>query len=190
MKNHQLIVYDFEILFYILDEIKEYLNFEIINLPKKNYKDLMIKYSDSVVISKKNIKELEFIIVINNFPLKIKKIIEIINTSYLKKQFHIQSNQIIGFYNLDTNSKKIFKDKIFLELTEKEIKLIKFLYYSKNSVSINELQKKVWGYVSSLETHTVETHVYRLRKKFLKTFGDENFILSNQSGYFIKKKQI
>ena len=51
---------------------------------------------------------------------------------------------------------------------------------------INELQKKVWGYVSSLETHTVETHVYRLRKKFSKTFSDADFIISNKKGYYIK----
>ena len=186
MKNYQLIVYDFEILFHILDELKEYLNFEIISVSKKNYKDLITKYSDSSIISKKEIKDLKSIIIIKTFPIKIKKLIEIINTNFLKKQFHLQSSQTIGLYTLDLNSKKIFKDDVFLELTEKEIKLINFLKSSEDSISINELQKKVWGYVSSLETHTVETHVYRLRKKFLKTFNDENFINSNKSGYFIK----
>jgi len=186
MKNYQLIVYDFEILFHILDELKEHLNFEIINVPKKNYKDLINKHSDSTIISKKEIKDLKSIIVIKNYPLKIKKLIEIINTNFLKKQFHLQSSQIIGPYTLDLNSKKIFKNEVFLELTEKEIKLINFLKSSKDPISINELQKKVWGYVSSLETHTVETHVYRLRKKFLESFNDENFIKSNKSGYFIK----
>ena len=186
MKNYQLIVYDFEILFHILDELKEYLNFEIISVSKKNYKDLITKYSDSTIISKKEIKDLKSIIVIKNFPLKIKKLIEIINTNFLKKQFHIQSSQIIGPYMLDLNSKKIFKNEVSLELTEKEIKLINFLKSAKAPISINELQRKVWGYVSSLETHTVETHVYRLRKKFLETFNDKNFIKSNKSGYFIK----
>jgi len=186
MKNYQLIVYDFEILFHILDELKEYLNFEIINVSKKNYKDLITKYSDSTIISKKEIKDLKSIIIIKIFPIKIKKLIEIINTNFLKKQFHLQSSQTIGLYTLDLNSKKIFKNDVFLELTEKEIKLINFLKSSEDSISINELQKKVWGYVSSLETHTVETHVYRLRKKFLKTFNDENFIKSNKGGYFIK----
>ena len=186
MKNYQLIVYDFEALFHILDELKEYLNFEIINVSKKNYKDLITKYSDSTIISKKEIKDLKSIIVIKNFPLKIKKLVEIINTNFLKKQFHLQSSQTIGLYIIDLNSKKISKKEIFLELTEKEIKLINFLKSSKDPISVNELQKKVWGYVSSLETHTVETHVYRLRKKFLKTFNDENFIKSNKKGYFIK----
>ena len=185
MKNYQLIVYDFEALFHILDELKEYLNFEIINVSKKNYKDLLTKYSDAIIISKKEIKDVEFFIVIKNFPLKIEKLTEIINTNFLKKQFHLQSSLLIGSYTLDLNSKKISKNKIFLKLTEKEIKLINFLKSSKDPISINELQKKVWGYVSSLETHTVETHVYRLRKKFLKTFDDENFIKSNKSGYFI-----
>ena len=100
--------------------------------------------------------------------------------------FILQSNQIIGLYNLDLNSKKIFKDGIILELTEKEIKLIDYIKSSKNPISINELQKKVWGHASSLDTHTVETHVYRLRKKFLKTFADDNFIISKKTGYFIK----
>jgi hypothetical protein len=186
MKNYQIIVYDFETLFHILDELKEYLNFEIISVSKKNYKDLITKYSDFTIISKKEYKDFKSVIVIKNFPLKIKKLIEIINTNFLKKQFHLQSSQTIGLYTLDLNSKKIFKNEVFLELTEKEIKLINFLRSSKDPISVNELQKEVWGYVSSLETHTVETHVYRLRKKFLKTFNDENFIKSNKSGYFIK----
>jgi hypothetical protein len=186
MKNHQLIVYDFEILFHILDEIKDHLNFEIINLPREKYRDLNTKYATSTILSMKEIKGLKSTIVINNFPLKIKKITEIINTNFLKRQFNLQSNQTIGLYNLDFNSKKIFKDGIYLELTEKEVKLIDFLKSSKNPISIDELQKKVWGYASSLDTHTVETHVYRLRKKFLKTFEDENFIISKKSGYFIK----
>lgn len=186
MKNHQLIVYDFKILFYILDEIKEYLNFEIINLSKVNYENLINEYPNSIIISKREIKDIKSVVVIKDFPLKIKKIIEIINTNFLKKQFSLQSNKTIGLYSLDLNSKKISKDNIFLELTEKEIKLIDFLKSSKHPISINELQKKVWGYVSSLETHTVETHVYRLRKKFSKTFSDADFIISNKKGYYIK----
>ena len=186
MKNQKLIIYEFKTLFHILNEIKEFLNFKIINLSKENYNDLFNEYSNSIIISKKEVKNLKSIIVIKNFPIKIKKLVEIINTNFLKKQYNLQSNQIIGSYNLDLNSKKIFKDDLNLELTEKEIKLIGFLKSSKQPISINELQKKVWGYVSSLETHTVETHVYRLRKKFLKTFDDENFIKSNKNGYFIK----
>tara|TARA_B100001564_G_C20542277_1_gene624911 strand:+ start:346 stop:906 length:561 start_codon:yes stop_codon:yes gene_type:complete len=186
MKNHQLVIYDFKILFHILDEIKEYLNFEIINLSKVNYENLINEYPNSIIISKREIKDIKSVVVIKDFPLKIKKIIEIINTNFLKKQFSLQSNKTIGLYSLDLNSKKISKDNIFLELTEKEIKLIDFLKSSKHPVSINELQKKVWGYVSSLETHTVETHVYRLRKKFSKTFSDADFIISNKKGYYIK----
>ncbi len=121
MKNYQLIVYDFEILFHILDELKEYLNFEIISVSKKNYKDLITRYSDSTIISKKEIKDLKSIIVINNFPLKIKKLIEIINTNFLKKQFHLQSSQAIGSYILDLNAKKFQKIKIFLNLLKKKL---------------------------------------------------------------------
>ena len=100
MKNYQLIVYDFEILFHILDELKEYLNFEIINVSKKNYKDLLTKYSDAIIISKKEIKDVEFFIVIKNFPLKIKKLTEIINTNFLKKQFHLCKLYHLGLFQI------------------------------------------------------------------------------------------
>lgn len=185
MNNHQLVIYDFKVLFNILDEIKEYLNFDVIHIPKKNYTDLIDNYSDSIIVSKKAINELDSIIVIKNLPLKIQKFNELVNTNFLKKHYNQQSNKPIGSYYLDFNSKKIFLNNTYLSLTEKEIKLIDYLKKSNHPISTTELQKKVWGYVSSLETHTVETHVYRLRKKFLKTFKDKNFILSNKNGYFI-----
>ena len=73
-----------------------------------------------------------------------------------------------------------------LKLTEKEIDTILYLTKTNKIISIKELQKKVWGYQSDLETHTVETHIYRLRKKFLKNFNDDSFITSEKDGYQIK----
>ena len=74
---------------------------------------------------------------------------------------------------------------IKLKLTEKEINTIIFLSKSNKPVSIDELQEKVWSYQSDIETHTVETHIYRLRKKILKTFDDNEFIISKKNGYQI-----
>ena len=71
-------------------------------------------------------------------------------------------------------------------MTEKEINTIYYLFKSNKPVSINELQDKVWSYQSDIETHTVETHIYRLRKKFLNTFNDKEFIISKKNGYQIK----
>ena len=73
-----------------------------------------------------------------------------------------------------------------LKLTEKEINTITYLSKSNKPVSINELQEKVWSYQSDIETHTVETHIYRLRKKILNSFGDKEFIISKKNGYKIK----
>ena len=186
MKNHQLIIYDFEILFNILEELKEHLNFNLIKISKENQNKLISDYAESLILSKKKIKNIKNAIIIDKFPLTFKKFNEIINTNLIKKQFNYQSNLLIGSYNLDLNAKKIFKQSIFLDLTEKEIKLINFLKNSNKPITKIELQKIVWGYVSNLETHTVETHIYRLRKKFLKTFSDGNFIKSNKNGYYIK----
>ena len=77
-------------------------------------------------------------------------------------------------------------NNIKLKLTEKEINTITYLSKSEKPVSINELQEKVWSYQSDIETHTVETHIYRLRKKILDTFNDKNFIISEKNGYQIK----
>ena len=73
-----------------------------------------------------------------------------------------------------------------LKLTEKEINTINYLSKSNKPVSIDELQKKVWSYQSDIETHTVETHIYRLRKKILNSFNDNEFIISKKNGYQIK----
>ena len=117
------------------------------------------------------------------------KLLEKINIEFLKKNFNEQSEIIIGFYKLNLNSREMMNKDLKLKLTEKEINSIIYLSKAKSSVNIQELQSKVWGYHSDLETHTVETHIYRLRKKISKVFDDENFIISNKDGYKIEKKK-
>ena len=108
-----------------------------------------------------------------------------INVNFLKFKFNLQSKIDIGAYILDLNSREILINEKKLSLTEREIDIIIFLKNSKKSISVNELQKDVWGHVSKLETHTVETHIYRLRKKIKDKFNDENFIISSKQGYSI-----
>ena len=103
----------------------------------------------------------------------------------MKNKFNLQSNINIGLYTLNLNSRKITKNDIKLDLTERETNLIIYLNKSKSPVKIDELQKDVWEYSSELETHTVETHIYRLRKKMKDKFGDDQFILSLKNGYKI-----
>ena len=83
------------------------------------------------------------------------------------------------------NSRELKYDKLSLKLTEKECDLITYLHKSTKPISVENLQLDVWGHQSKLETHTVETHIYRLRKKILDTFEDENFIISEKNGYKI-----
>ena len=92
----------------------------------------------------------------------------------------------VNNYTLDLNSREILTNHTKLKLTEKEINTITYLFKSNKPVSIDELQEKVWSYQSDIETHTVETHIYRLRKKFLNTFNDKEFIISKKNGYQIK----
>ena len=144
-----------------------------------NYVKIFIKL-------RKEISKFQNQIVLKNFPLKINKIIETININFLKIKFSQQSHINIGNYKLNLNSRKIFDTEKDLDLTEKEADIIIFLKNSKKPVSIDELQTHVWGHSSKLETHTVETHIYRLRKKISNKFGNTDFILSTKSGYNIK----
>ena len=110
---------------------------------------------------------------------------EKINIEILKNNYSQKSNIKIGNYLLNINSREIFLNKKSLKLTEQEIKMIMYLSKSEKPVTINELQSQIWSYASSLETHTVETHIHRLRKKILDLFNDKNFILSTKKGYLI-----
>ena len=187
MNNHNLIIYEFEELYKILVEIKKdiNLNFEKINKQQLHVLNTKLNY---LVFTKKKIPGFNNQIVFNHFPVSIFKLLEKINIEFIKKNFHDQSDIAIGNYNLNLNSREIYLGEKKLKLTEKEISSIAYLFKAEGSVNIQELQSNVWGYQSELETHTVETHIYRLRKKILKTFNDENFIVSKKDGYEIKKK--
>ena len=141
-----------------------------------------------MILTRKIIPGFNNQIVFDKFPISIFKLLEKINVEFIKKSFHEKSEILIGNYKFNLNSREMFFKKNKLKLTEKEISSIMYLFRSTKSVNIDELQSKVWRYQSQLETHTVETHIYRLRKKILKIFGDENFIVSNKDGYEIQKK--
>ena len=185
MIKKTLFVYNSLNLFKILNEIKENLHFEIRYIDKKDFKKINFEEYENYLIISNNIDEkIKNCLIIDNLPKKITKLVEILNLNFIKIQFKNQSEHKIGKYILDLNSRKIyFKDKS-LNLTEKESDLILFINSSKRA-ELKKIQKIVWGYSSDLETHTVETHIYRLRKKMLKNFKDHNFIKHDQDGYFL-----
>ena len=184
MNNQNLVIYDFKILYEILREINNYINFKLISVDKVS--DLNLKdQNDYLLISNKKIKNVENQITLNNFPIDIIKLIEGINVKFLKKKYSQQSDIDIGDYKLNLNSRKIFNGTKSLNLTEREANIIIYLNNSKKPVKISKLQTEVWGHNSKLETHTVETHIYRLRKKINDIFEDNNFIKSSKSGYVI-----
>ena len=94
---------------------------------------------------------------------------------------------MIGSYELNLNAKTLKLDSKSIFLTEKETNLIIYLDKSKQPVNVDELQSEVWGYKNQIETHTVETHIHRLRKKILNELNKDNFILSNKIGYYLSK---
>ena len=185
MNSRILIIYEYQILYQVFNEISESLNFEIIQSNEKDLKEFNFDQKNNyLIISEKKIEGVKNSLILDNLPIKFEKLIEIINIKFLKNKFLDQSHIKIGEYNLDLNSRKISFGNKSLNLTERETNLIIFIKDKKN-VTIKELQKKVWAYSSDLDTHTVETHIYRLRKKMKETFGNESFILNTSNGYSI-----
>ena len=194
MIKQNVFIININSLYEILDEIKENLSFKIIKF--ENEEDLMnSSYLDlnSLIIAKNNDKLLlnknitdKNLLNLNEFPLILNKLLESINIKLIKLKFNQQSQVIIKGYKLNLNSKFFSKKDLNIKLTEKEIEIILYLNNAKIKHDVADLQKNIWGYSANMETHTVETHIYRLRKKISDLFGDENFIISHKDGYFIE----
>ena len=188
MTNQNLIIYKFNELYHILEELGLDLNFKITFADSdKSLNDKIKNLNNYLIISNKEYLHIGNQFVLNNTPINIFKLVEKINIEFLKLQFSSQSEVKINNYTIDLNSREMKTNNSKLKLTEKEINTITYLSKSSKPVSIDELQEKVWSYQSDIETHTVETHIYRLRKKILKSFSDDNFIISRHNGYQIKK---
>tara|TARA_B100001989_G_scaffold139964_1_gene99366 strand:- start:1192 stop:1761 length:570 start_codon:yes stop_codon:yes gene_type:complete len=189
MNNQTLFIYESQSLFDILMEIEENLNFKVRNLTNKEVSKINFKdHGDYLILSAKNIS-LPNLILVENYPTKFSKLVEKINVEFLKKNFNEKSNIVVNKYTINTNSREMILQNQRLKLTEKEINMIIYLSQSKKPIKVNELQEKVWGYQSKLETHTVETHIHRLRKKIKEKFFDENLIISKKNGYEISEKK-
>ena len=198
MTNQFVSIVEISTLHDVLIEIKSVFSFKISNF--KNTHDFLNKPNtensdvlNSIIICKKNNNHLlsskiinfKNLIVIEDIPIRIGLLLDKINILLIKKKYNFQSKLNIKNYTIDLNSKIISNQISTLKLTEREIDIILFLKEKESPQSVNDLQNKIWNYSNNLETHTVETHIYRLRKKFKNHFKDNDFILSLKNGYKI-----
>lgn len=184
-----------------LNELKSSLNFNIISASSDTKYDIIlfhndalndnkqfniIKNSNSIKICASDKKKQSVNYDVNlNLPASLKEINTIVENIVAKKRFSRNSSIKINEYLLDKNEKKLLKSKKFVSLTEKEIKLLELFLINKKPISKDKILISVWNYSSEADTHTVETHIYRLRKKISEEFMDENFIQNNKDGYFL-----
>ena len=194
MITQTIFIINYNSLYEILEEIKDNLSFKISRFDNEEdfIKTSNLDIKNSLFITKPNQKlllnknlNIKNFLNFKDLPLPLNKLVELINIQLIKLRFNYQSNVNINGYDLNLNSKFFSRNELILKLTEKEIEIILYLYETKKKRNVSDLQKNIWGYSSDIETHTVETHIYRLRKKIANKFNDESFILSNQGGYFI-----
>ncbi len=183
----------------IIIEIKDYFNYEVNYFKEK--KDLIKKIEEDnkflensiILINQKDFSFLKNKInekqihSIAKFPIKISNLVDQLNARLIQQNYSVQSNINVNRYILDINSRILKKSDNELKLTEREIDTIIFLKNENKPIKVDILQKKVWKYSEDLETHTVETHIYRLRKKIKDTFDDDSFIQSKKDGYIINE---
>ena len=199
MIKQNINIVNYQTLYNILEEIKTYLPFNIFNyFDEKDFlkhletNKIDIKKSLFLVKKKdkffyKNLKiNKNQIFEIPDLPINLYSLIEKINIQLIKQRYNYQSKVFLKNYVLDINSREIIKENKKLKLTEKEIDTILFLGNKIKPQNIKTLLTEVWRYMPGIETHTVETHIYRLRKKIADTFNDNDFILSHDDGYLIK----
>ena len=194
MTKQNIFIININPLYEILEEIKENLPFDFIHFKneedflKENNLDkinsLIVLKPNNKLLSNKNLNN-KNILSLDDCPILINKLVELINIQLIKLKFNYQSKIDIKGYELNLNSKFFSKDNITLRLTEKEIEIILYLDKDKIQHDVLDLQKNIWGYSVGIETHTVETHIYRLRKKIKEKFNDDKFIKSNDNGYQI-----
>jgi len=202
MIKQNINIVNYQTLYNILEEIKTYLSFNIFNyfdekefLKHLEANEIDIKKSLFLVKKKdkffyKNLKiNKNQIFEIPDLPINLYSLIEKINIQLIKQRYNYQSKVFLKNYVLDINSREIIKENKRLKLTEREIDTILFLGNKIKPQNIKTLLSEVWGYMPGIETHTVETHIYRLRKKISDTFNDNDFILSHNDGYLIKWKK-
>ena len=194
MIKQNIFIINFDLLYEILGEIKDNLSFNIVKFNKVEdfLKSTNLSSNDLLISQRSNLNSFlskgvnkDHILFFEDIPISINKIIELINIQLIKLRFNHQSKVCIKQYELNLNSKFFSKGNSNLRLTEKEIEIILYLNNTKNKHDVADLQRNIWGYSANMETHTVETHIYRLRKKISDFFKDEKFILSHKNGYFI-----
>ena len=196
MVNQKLYIINLSNFYDIISELKEHISYEISKFDDKEiffdkYKSESISVENSILV----VHEKEYNFFVRNMnedqiikfkpPVNIFTFIENLNVRFIQRKYQDQSSVNIKDFFLDINSRELKKGKLSLKLTERETDMILFLNNSNKPVNVETLEKEIWQHSSELETHTVETHVYRLRKKIKAEFGNDNLIKSNKNGYTI-----
>tara|TARA_B100001057_G_scaffold197111_1_gene197825 strand:+ start:173 stop:763 length:591 start_codon:yes stop_codon:yes gene_type:complete len=196
MVNQKLYIINLSNFYDIISELTEHIDYELSKFDSKeiffnNYENKSISIKNSILV----VPEVEYDFFIKNInedqiikfnpPINFFTFIEDLNVRFIQKKYQDQSNVNVKDFFLDINSRELKKNKLSLKLTEREIDMVLFLINSKKPVNVDTLEKEIWQHSSDLETHTVETHIYRLRKKIRDEFGDDELIKSNKDGYTI-----
>ena len=188
-----------------VNELKMFLKFNCLSEDLNNNSNIILFHIDALLDKKlkeyiQNNKSIKICVgnrkdLTNDYdarlelPATLKEINSIVENTAAKKEFNLNSSIIVKNYLLNKNEKKLSKSENYIILTEKEVQLIELFLNNKKPITKDNILSSVWNYASDADTHTVETHIYRLRKKIVDKFKDDEFILNNKDGYYLWKKE-
>ena len=159
-----------------------------------NQKSLILGFGVIFVIKSpgNNLKKIKFDneIILLDIPLRIIDLFERVSTSL--KHIETQNSKKLKFneFTYDPGMRTLYNSNSQIRFTEKESQIFNCLLDNGNTqISKKDLLKKVWSYNEDIDTHTLETHIYSLRKKIEKNLMLKDLIIfSENRGYFLNKK--
>ena len=184
-----------------LNELKVFLKFNCLSDDLDNKSNIILFHVDALLDKKlkeyiQNTKSIKICAssrqdlkgdydTILELPATLKEINSIVENTVAKKKFNLNSSIAVKDYLLNKNEKKLLRYGNYIILTEKEVQLVELFLNSKKPISKDFILSSVWNYAPDVDTHTVETHIYRLRKKIIDNFKDDKFILNDKDGYYL-----
>ena len=161
-------------------------------LKKSNIKENKIQELEKILISEKEFELPPKNNIYIKRPFRFIELVEVLHSIAERLKNKKEEKKFFGYLSFIISDRKLtYKDKTVVELTEKESDIILSLFNSSDrGITKEEVMSQVWMLSPNIETHTFETHLFRLRKKIRENLFLKNLIVNKQGRYYLNHELI